>query len=99
MPPTGSRVSSSARGGCRRRSSRYRVMSRDPTAVGRPVKAVEPLGQPPGQVDPAGRDAQQDDRSVAVAFQDLMGDPVDGPGDVGPAEDLGEDLRGRGRPA
>ena len=50
-----------------------------------------------GEMDAAGRDAEQDDRLVAVAFENLMGDPVDGPGDLGTAQDLGADLGGCGR--
>ena len=52
----------------------------------------QPLGEPAGQVDPPGGNAEQDDRAITVAFQDLVRDPVDGPGDVGPAENFGEDL-------
>jgi hypothetical protein len=47
-------------------------------------------------VDPAGRDAEQDDGLLAVAFEDLVGDPVDGPGDLGAAQNLGEDLGSAG---
>ena len=52
----------------------------------------QPVAEPAGQVNAPGRDAQQHDRVVAVALQDLMGDPIDGPADVGPAENFGQNL-------
>jgi hypothetical protein len=54
----------------------------------------DPGRQPVGQRDPAGRDAQQDQVVGALrAFEHLVGDPGEGPADVGglqhPAYDTG----------
>ena len=74
------------------------------------MKAVSRSASRSASVDPTGGDADQHDRLVAGAFEDLVGDPIDGPADVGRAEDpedpgwtvtvelaLGPDVRGLGR--
>ena len=57
--PTGRWVRPTARVGCRRRSSRYIVMSRAPVGTGGALHLGHRLGEPVGEVDAAGRDAEQ----------------------------------------
>ena len=83
-------------GGPQPRSSRYIVTSSAPTAAGRPSTAAIRLADPAGQLDAAAGDAEQDDGLGAlVALEDLVGDPGQGPGDVGIVEDLAAARPGR----
>ena len=87
MPPSGIEVSSSGRGGL---MVEVVAVERDVERTVRDRDAGEFLdlvGEPGGQGDAPGRDAEEDDaRRVGTVesglFDDLMGDAGDGPADV-----------------
>ena len=87
MPPGGISVGSSARAGARRRSSRYIVMSSEPTGTSRPSMARMRSAMPTGEEHPAGRDPEQDQVVGALgAFEDLVGHAGQRAGDLGTVE-------------
>lgn len=86
MPSPGISVRARARAGRIRRSSRYIVMSSDPTGVFRPVISSS-FPAVAGEEDPSRRDAEKHHVVGALgAFDDLVGDPGQYPGDVGSLE-------------
>ena len=88
MPRGGISVGPSARAGRSRRSSRYIVMSSEPTGTSTPSTSAIRAASRRGERDTAGRDAEQDDVVGAlVALEDLVGDPGQRPGDVVGVED------------
>src|ERR1700744_6567487 len=83
MPAGGSSVLPRARAGRSRRSSRYMVMSSDPQGIGRPSNSPAPPASRPARRDSPGGDAEQQDVAGPVGpFEDLVGDPSQGPPDL-----------------
>ena len=71
------------------------VMSSEPTGTSYALDGGDPLGDPAGQGDAAGRDAEQHEVVGAlVALEDLVGDAGQGPGDVAVVEDHAAPSRG-----
>lgn len=84
MPSPGISVRARARAGRSLRSSRYMVMSREPTGIVEPVISSSLAASRLGEEDPAGRDAEEHHVVGALgAFDDLVGDTGEYPGDVG----------------